>query len=146
MAATTLLQFVSTASKATFFGLLFSSSPHPTIAFQSSSNLNRVNPTQTINNHRQQLKLHSTKSTQEETDTYGINAPYKEANYDPHAAAEYYKDRPIESFSRLTQIVGKSSGFIVDTILDAKFNREEEVSVMLCCCVICFYQLEWYFI
>ena len=59
--------------------------------------------------------------------TYGIDAPYSEANYDPNAAAEYYKDRPVESLSRLSQIVGKSSGFIFDTLLDAKFNREERV-------------------
>lgn len=70
----------------------------------------------------------STKSTSSSSTYYGINTPYKEAAYDPHAAAEYYKDRPAESLYRLTQIVGKSSGFIVGTILDEKFKREEEVS------------------
>mmetsp|Transcript_27402 Transcript_27402/g.58185 ORF Transcript_27402/g.58185 Transcript_27402/m.58185 type:complete len:813 (+) Transcript_27402:107-2545(+) len=59
--------------------------------------------------------------------TYGADVPYREASYDPHAAAEFYKDRPVESLSRLTQIVSKSSGFIADTILDAKLNREVEL-------------------
>eukprot|EP00984_Skeletonema_dohrnii_P006492 scaffold2327_cov112-Skeletonema_dohrnii-CCMP3373.AAC.6 len=81
-------------------------------------------PAATTNRHL--LHAQSTKSA-EASATYGIDAPYKEANYDPHATAEYYKDRPIESLSRLTQIVSKSSGFIVDTILDTKLNREEEL-------------------
>ena len=82
-----------------------------------------TSPFKTTANHHHPLHAQSTtKST-----TYGIDAPYKEANYDPHAAAEYYKDRPIQSFSRLTQIVGKSSGFIVNTVLDAKLHREDEV-------------------
>lgn len=77
----------------------------------------------TPTNRHHPLNAQSTKKST----TYGIDAPYKEANYDPHAAAEYYKDRPIQSFSRLTQIVGKSSGFIVNTVLDEKFNREEQL-------------------
>lgn len=58
---------------------------------------------------------------------YGVDVPYGEASYDPHAAADFYKDRPIESISRLTQIVSKSSGFITDTILDTKLNREDKM-------------------
>lgn len=101
-----------------------------TTAFQTSSILNQN--TFFISDHR----LHASKKCHKEaasspstTDdlTYGIDAPYSEANYDPNAAAEYYKDRPVESLSRLSQIVGKSSGFIFDTLLDAKFNREERV-------------------
>lgn len=73
-------------------------------------------------NHRH----HGLYSTTEEV-KYGVDAPYREANYDPDAAADFYKDRPIESFSRLTQIVSKSSGFLADTILDAKLDREEKM-------------------
>jgi predicted unusual protein kinase regulating ubiquinone biosynthesis (AarF/ABC1/UbiB family) len=58
---------------------------------------------------------------------YGVDVPYSEASYDPHAAAEFYKDRPIESFTRLAQIITKSGSFIVDTVLDAKLNREEKM-------------------
>lgn len=58
---------------------------------------------------------------------YGVDVPYVEASYDSRAAEDFYKDRPIESISRLTQIVTKSSSFIADTVLDAKFNREEEM-------------------
>jgi len=59
--------------------------------------------------------------------TYGMDVPYREAKYDPHAAQEFYKDRPLESIARLTQIFAKSSGFLTTTTLDAKFQREEKV-------------------
>lgn len=112
--------------------LLSLTQEHSLEAFTTSKStgilIQNNNPAGTTNHHL--LHAQSTKSA-EASATYGIDAPYKEANYDPHAAAEYYKDRPIESLSRLTQIVSKSSGFIVDTILDTKLNREEEVS---CCC------------
>lgn len=58
---------------------------------------------------------------------YGIDVPYTEAEYDPHAAETFYKDRPIASAARLTQLLSKSSGFIVDSLLDTKFNREEQM-------------------
>jgi len=102
--------------------LLLSSSllqEHITEAFTS--------PFKTTANRHHPLHAQSAKS---KSTTYGIDAPYKEANYDPHAAAEYYKDRPIQSFSRLTQIVGKSSGFLVNTVLDTKLQREDEDQVV----------------
>ena len=66
-------------------------------------------------------------STKEKIQQYGSGAPYDEANYDPHAAADFYKDRPVESISRLTQIATKSVGFIADTVIDSKLNREEQM-------------------
>ena len=66
-------------------------------------------------------------STKEKIQQYGSDAPYDEANYDPHAAADFYKDRPVESISRLTQIATKSVGFIADTVIDSKLNREEQM-------------------
>ena len=102
-----------------------------TTAFQTSSILNQN--TFFLPDHRlhASTKYHkeavSSPSSTTDSITYGIDAPYSEANYDPNAAAEYYKDRPVESLSRLSQIVGKSSGFIFDTLLDAKFNREDRV-------------------
>ena len=110
-----------------------------TIAFQTTSIFNQN--TFFISDHRLHASTQSYKealsssSSSSTTDnlTYGIDAPYSEANYDPNAAAKYYKDRPVESLSRLSQIVGKSSGFIVDTLLDAKFNREERVRASWCC-------------
>ena len=87
-------------------------------------------PSKTSTTKNRHYHLHHATSTKSASPTYGNDVPYKEANYDPAAAAEYYKDRPIKTFSRLTQIVGRSSGFIVDSILDAKFDREEEVSLL----------------
>ncbi len=50
--------------------------------------------------------------------------PYKEANYDPHAADEFYEQRPMKSIGRFLQIAGKSSKFIVDTtIIDGKSSH-----------------------
>lgn len=56
-----------------------------------------------------------------------IDVPYEEANYNPLAAEQFYKNKRIESLSRTLQIVSKSSGFISNTILDAKLNREDEL-------------------
>jgi len=99
-----------------------------TVAFQGGI-LNRYNPADTVAHHHRIHAEFSQQSTEKAASaTYGIDAPYKEANYDPHAAAEYYKERPVESLFRLTQIVSKSSGFIIDTILDSKLNRVDRVS------------------
>lgn len=126
------------AARGAFFLLFLSlSSPEHSVveaAFTTSS------PSKTSTTHNRHYHLHHATSTKSASPTYGNDAPYKEANYDPVAAAEYYKDRPIESFSRLTQIVGRSSGFIVDSILDAKFDREEEVSLS---CSIVLYIAAW---
>ena len=62
--------------------------------------------------------------------TYGVDVPYQEASYDPHAAAKFYQNRRLDKISRLTQIVGKSSGFIAGTVLDSKLNREEKVRLL----------------
>merc|ERR1712127_899796 len=59
--------------------------------------------------------------------TYGVDVPYQEASYDPHAAIKFYQNRRLSKISRLTQIVGKSSGFIAGTVLDSKLNREEKL-------------------
>ena len=111
-----------------FFFLCSSS----TTAFQTGSIFNQNTfflPDHRLHASTQSYKEVAVSSSPSTIDdlTYGIDAPYSEANYDPNAAAEYYKDRPVESLSRLSQIVGKSSGFIVDTLLDAKFNREDRV-------------------
>ena len=65
--------------------------------------------------------------TQKAAGTYGIDVPYEEANYNPQAAEQFYKNKRIESLSRTLQIVSKSSGFISNTMLDAKLNREDEL-------------------
>lgn len=110
------------------FLCFFLCSSSSTTAFQTSSILNQNSLF--LSDHRLNASTQYHKeavSSPSDSITYGIGAPYSEANYDPNAAAEYYKDRPVESLSRLSQIVGKSSGFIFDTLLDAKFNREERV-------------------
>jgi hypothetical protein len=115
---------------------LFSSS---TIAFQSGSIFNQKTffadhrLLASTQSYKEAVSTSSSTNNHDDATTYGIDAPYSEANYDPNAAAQYYKDRPVESLSRLSQIVGKSSGFIVDTLLDAKFNREERVRESCCC-------------
>ena len=84
------------------FLFLCATIPLAVLSFQSGSR-----------NTRQLLAIAATNKGE-----YGVDAPYAEANYDPHAAAIYYKDRPIESISRLAKIVTKSSGFIIsDSIL-----------------------------
>ena len=103
--------------------------------------------------------LHATKiktDISSSAKTYGVDVPYQEASYDPHAAAKFYQNRRLDKISRLTQIVGKSSGFIAGTVLDSKLNREEKVSWLLsvagtCCaydsvlvhilCFLCTYAL-----
>jgi len=94
-----------------FIGVLCSVSVPTTHAFQSNINLN--------------TQLHA--QTHKAEGTYGIDAPYEEANYNPQAAEQFYKNKRIESLSRTLQIVSKSSGFISNTILDAKLNREDEL-------------------
>jgi len=76
---------------------------------------------------------HQTTSSSSSSTYYGIDAPYQEANYNPQAAIEYYKNKRYETFVRLSQIIGKSSGFILNTILDEKLkywqlkpHREDE--------------------
>ena len=59
--------------------------------------------------------------------------PYGEANYDPHAADEFYEARPMKSIGRFLQIASKSSRFVFDTtFLDESIsshkNNPSEVS------------------
>lgn len=121
-----ILLFRKKASSAFVGSLLlcFFLSSSSTTAFQTGSK-----NTFFVSDNRLHASTQSYKDAVSDDLTYGIDAPYSEANYDPLAAAKYYKDRPVESLSRLSQIVGKSSGFIFDTLLDAKFNREERVRI-----------------
>ncbi|KAL7525902.1 hypothetical protein ACHAXR_001209, partial [Thalassiosira sp. AJA248-18] len=114
-------QTMASISKATLFiAFLGTSYVPPAISFQDG-----ILRYQNIaaGNTRHRLRAQA----QAEATAYGVDVPYQEAKYDPHAAAEFYKDRPVESFSRLTKVVGKSSKFIADTVLDAKLNREDQV-------------------
>lgn len=99
-----------------------------TNAFQQQGSLLSIGlPSQNI------AGLHATKIKTDILDsakTYGVDAPYQEACYDPHAANEFYQNRRLDKISRLTQIVGKSSGFIASTVLDSKLNREEKVRLL----------------
>lgn len=61
------------------------------------------------------------------TSSKTVTVPYKEANYDPHAADEFYEQRPMKSIGRFLQIAGKSSKFIVDTtVLDGKSSSPSQ--------------------
>jgi predicted unusual protein kinase regulating ubiquinone biosynthesis (AarF/ABC1/UbiB family) len=93
-------------------------------SFQSSTiSRNNNGPSRTIL-HRNRVDLHLHPNPIE----YGVDAPYAEASYDPHAANTFYESRPIASIIRLTQLVTKCSGFVADTVLDANlFNREEQM-------------------
>ena len=102
-----------------------------TNAFQQQGSLLSIGlPSQNI------AGLHATKIKTDILDsassakTYGVDVPYQEASYDPHAADEFYQNRRLDKISRLTQIVGKSSGFIASTVLDSKLNREEKVRLL----------------
>ena len=95
-------------------------------SFQSSINtIIRNNKNSNINIYQRNLHLH--KSKEPNAIEYGIDVPYAEASYDPHAANIFYKSRPVASVIRLTQLVTKSSKFIIDTALDSKLNREERM-------------------
>jgi len=87
-------------------------------------------PTQNYHNRiKSDIHLQATKSQVKKPPIeYGNNAPYAEANYDPEAAEDFYKSRRLSSLVRLTQLLTKSSGFVANTILDAKvFEREEQM-------------------
>mmetsp|Transcript_10577 Transcript_10577/g.23083 ORF Transcript_10577/g.23083 Transcript_10577/m.23083 type:complete len:828 (-) Transcript_10577:102-2585(-) len=116
------------------FAFLSSSSPTATFSFQGNSNIIHSLNTASSAHSTHNTRLHAGKTAGTTTtsptatsETYKTDVPYREASYDPHAAADFYKDRPVESLSRLTKIVSKSSGFITGTILDTKLNREEEL-------------------
>lgn len=57
-----------------------------------------------------------TAKTQNTNDrVHSDKVPYGEANYDPHAADEFYEARPMKSIGRFLQIASKSSRFVFDT-------------------------------
>ena len=58
---------------------------------------------------------------------YGVDVPYAEAAYDPVAADEFFRSRPLAAMGRLAQLVAKSSGFITAIVLDKKLGREERM-------------------
>ncbi|EJK66355.1 hypothetical protein THAOC_12731 [Thalassiosira oceanica] len=56
------------------------------------------------------------------------DVPYPEAAYNPLAAEEFYRKRPIESAARLAKIVTRSLGFVADTAMDSRLGREDEMA------------------
>eukprot|EP00614_Pseudopedinella_elastica_P005859 CAMPEP_0172590974 /NCGR_PEP_ID=MMETSP1068-20121228/9682_1 /TAXON_ID=35684 /ORGANISM="Pseudopedinella elastica, Strain CCMP716" /LENGTH=846 /DNA_ID=CAMNT_0013387185 /DNA_START=196 /DNA_END=2736 /DNA_ORIENTATION=+ len=58
---------------------------------------------------------------------YQADAPYKEAAYDPAAADEFFRARPLATVGRVGQLLGKSSGFISSILLDKRLGREEHM-------------------
>ena len=98
-------------------------------SFQSTNTIIRRNNNKNSNNniYQRNLHLHLDKSKEPNAIEYGIDVPYDEASYDPHAANIFYKSRPVASVIRLIQLVTKSSKFIIDTALDSKLNREERM-------------------
>jgi predicted unusual protein kinase regulating ubiquinone biosynthesis (AarF/ABC1/UbiB family) len=89
------------------------------LSFQSPRSRSPISHTSQLHLEQQ---TESTKRIQ-----YGVDAPYLEANYDPHAADAFYKSRKLASILRLTQLVSKSSSFVTNAVLDTKLNREEEM-------------------
>ena len=59
---------------------------------------------------------------------YGVDVPYKEAQYDPDAADAFFRARPIASLRRLLQLTQLSGGFILLTLIDKRFGREEAMT------------------
>ena len=62
------------------------------------------------------------------TGHYSDDVPYREAAYDPEAASQFYHSRPIASTLRLTEIVTKTSKFVIDTLLDTSLKREDKMA------------------
>ena len=56
------------------------------------------------------------------------DVPYHEAAYDPLAAEDFYRKRPVESAARLAKIVTRSLGFVADTAMDSRLGREDEMA------------------
>jgi predicted unusual protein kinase regulating ubiquinone biosynthesis (AarF/ABC1/UbiB family) len=58
-------------------------------------------------------------------DNSNSNVPYKEAQYDPHAADIFYESRPMKSINRFVQISKTSSRFIFNSIVLDKRNNND---------------------
>ena len=61
---------------------------------------------------------------------YSQDVPYKEADYQPAAAADFFRARPLVSLRRLTQLATLSGGFIASLLLDKVLKREEDDSIV----------------
>ena len=58
---------------------------------------------------------------------YAVDVPYQEAEYDPAAASAFFEKRPLVAIRRALQIVRRSGGFVISTLLDKKLGREEQM-------------------
>ncbi|CAK0797693.1 unnamed protein product [Prorocentrum cordatum] len=58
---------------------------------------------------------------------YGVDVPYTEAAYDPVAANLFFRQRPLETATRLAQLMQLSGGFVSNTLADNILNRSDSV-------------------
>jgi predicted unusual protein kinase regulating ubiquinone biosynthesis (AarF/ABC1/UbiB family) len=58
-------------------------------------------------------------------DNSNSNVPYKEAQYDPHAADIFYESRPMKSINRFVKISTTSSRFIFNSIVLDRNNNND---------------------
>ena len=61
---------------------------------------------------------------------YSEDVPYKEADYQPAAADEFFRARPLASLRRLAQLAQLSGGFISTLLLDKWLKREEDPAII----------------
>ena len=59
---------------------------------------------------------------------YGVDAPYKEAAYDPLAAEDFFRARPLQALRRALQIAQQSGGFVMALVLDRILKREDQMT------------------
>eukprot|EP00531_Pseudo-nitzschia_arenysensis_P006025 CAMPEP_0116132988 /NCGR_PEP_ID=MMETSP0329-20121206/9859_1 /TAXON_ID=697910 /ORGANISM="Pseudo-nitzschia arenysensis, Strain B593" /LENGTH=860 /DNA_ID=CAMNT_0003627575 /DNA_START=258 /DNA_END=2840 /DNA_ORIENTATION=- len=74
-----------------------------------------TNASVTLSFQEQQVNRHSSKLAATSASKQTENVPYREANYDPDAADDFYEKRPMKSIGRFLQIASKSSRFVIDT-------------------------------
>ncbi|EOD32133.1 hypothetical protein EMIHUDRAFT_63514, partial [Emiliania huxleyi CCMP1516] len=54
-----------------------------------------------------------------------LDAPYREAEYDPEAADRYFRARPLVALRRAAEIAFLSAGFVGKVLADKQLGREE---------------------
>jgi len=106
--------------------------PLNVLSFQHENvNIKLQNTLHSLNNKRNKISRHSlhsnSKAVMDPLVEYGMDAPYKEACYDPHSAETFYRKKQFSSMLRLAQLVTKSSGFLTTIIMDKKLNRQDDM-------------------
>jgi hypothetical protein len=61
---------------------------------------------------------------------YGVDVPYREAAYDPTAAAAFFRGRPLASFRRIADLARLSGSFVALVAADKALKRDGDEAVV----------------